>query len=211
MPKGKVEGPGPSVTTRLWPDATNGPWRLTAQWAYVGDRLAPVGLQIEPIPGSEPAELTASDLRTLRWAKITRELLDAEVDRALDVIDIAGQAMRDEEPWAFNLAFAKESAERALKQAQKAIATPRTGRPPYGQEYYEKVAAVYRLNVAAGDPTAAVARWSSTSKSAAAKWVAECRRRKLLPATTRGRPSGGSRTLGDRPDEANQERPSNQP
>lgn len=66
---------------------------------------------------------------------------------------------------------------------------PQGGRPPeYGPEHWEKVAQVYREAFAKNrTPTRAVARRFKVTPSAAAKWVAQCRERGLLPRTTRGK------------------------
>ncbi|HVC15443.1 MAG TPA: hypothetical protein VND62_11355 [Acidimicrobiales bacterium] len=69
-------------------------------------------------------------------------------------------------------------------------------RPHYGREHFEKVARVYSEALAAGyPPTAEVARKFNVSTSAAAKWVARCRRPPLglLPPTTKGAARGGDR------------------
>jgi hypothetical protein len=86
-----------------------------------------------------------------------------------------------------------------LPAAKAAIEKPkRPGRPPeYGDDHYAEVAAVYRAHSGGHSPTKAVMEHFGVSKSAAAKWVAEARKRSLLEPYG-GRPAAENRQSGKR-------------
>jgi len=159
-----------------WPDLLTGPYVVVFRWALTPEinRVECVGLEVrtyadESLPGVEnwagPREpeasrraVTAQLWRSLR----VRELIDTERRSLADKIgDASWKELWRREP-------------------------PRGDYLRRGD--HEKVAAVYRAALAAGEPPRrAVARAFQLSPSAAANRIARARAHGLIPATTRGR------------------------
>lgn len=146
-----------------WPDREAGPLWLGLHLNERGGLVALVGLEIwTEAPGEArrslgPAADPAEDL--LPWPPVPV--------KSSDLTRLSMMEVR-----------------RLLAGAVVSVEAPKPGRGPmYGPDHYPRVAGVYLNHVEAGSrsPTLDVARAWTVSRSVAARWVMQCRRRGLIP------------------------------
>lgn len=180
------------TTREHWPDPANGPWRLTFHWALLAGEITCVGLDLRSF--LEPQQDKGKPWRGVSDAGPQR--FDTGVLRSLPLAQLVAEAQAEHKQlveWA--KAFHEDAAVRALAREQaplwEAKKRRRRGRPAYGREHFEEVAAVYSAASIEGQrPTKAVQEHFGVAKSTAAKWVARARSMGLLrKAPGRGVPS----------------------
>lgn len=161
--------------------------RIVLDFAEIEGRMVCVNIEIgasfdnpaEP----EPEPITTDVLRRIPLARLIEETL--------------WQAVRTYTV-ASNWEGAGEIARKRLPAAELATQRPkRPGRPPlYDDKHFKEVARIYREHSGGHAPTKAVATHFNTTKSNAAKWVSEARRRDFLEPPSSflsGRPAAGIR------------------
>jgi len=178
-----------------WPDRGRGPLRIEVHLQPIDGRLECVGLlfgilKTYPteddvsafLPYGKPHALKASLLRDLSLP----DLIERAIASHISVLD--DFASSDPSGW---LAGYEDTPKWAAEMVEAIEQRPKkTGRPAHGAEHWVKVVAVYRqAHIERRPPTQAVAKAFEVNKSTAAKYVAEARKRGLLPPTTRGKPS----------------------
>jgi len=185
-------------TALLWPDSQRGPWLLRLRWAPVRGRIECTGLEVRsyretaeewppemPLWSEDPPVLMTSLLRDLPLHSIVTDVRQELAERSAEFGSWLGE--QPEFSAAEDQARLRQGAARWVKPRGSAAVLAETAR-------------VYDEAWAAGaPPTKAVAEHFTISDSAAAKRVSRARSAGLLPATTRGKPSGRRRQLG-RPD-----------
>jgi hypothetical protein len=147
-----------------------GPWSVTIRLREVQGRMEPVEFKVE---GERPID--AQGLRRIPFASL--------VDQAREEYL---KGLQDQVKGGKYLGTSKEVSHSLRERARKALPAARRSVPPF-----EEIAAVYSEAYRVGLPaTKAVAdRWG-VSRTAAAKWVARAREKRLLPTTTKGQPKG---------------------
>ena len=158
----------------------DGEWEGTLEWSIIEGRLECTGIQLRHI--NRGRSITTSLLRKFR--------LGSQIDRWRN------QRKAESEVWrelGTDHAISDEARRHAIR-LRKALSRHR-----YEPEHFEEVAKVYDTAYSRGDfPTRAVQIHFSQkhgheySRSAAAKWVMECRRIGLLPATTQRTAAGNT-------------------
>jgi hypothetical protein len=149
--------------------AKDGLYDITLRFAPIDGRMECVGVDVQPVPGTRP--VTAVALHSLPLGKLIEKRRKQAGDIVVKVDTVGAIA------W--------------VGQPVVVTVSRRGGRPPrYGPEHWQEVALIYRdayEHSPNRTPTRAVARHFKVSDTAAAKWVAKCRRLELLPKTTRGK------------------------
>ncbi len=185
-----------SAVEERWPDPNEGPWTLRLTFGIVRDRPAIVAVEVyaadpEAIRAAMPkrwpglalpplgeAPITSTGIRIPLAEKLAEYVTTREVrDRLISKAPTLPKPIR-------------EQAAKRLRTLERSKPEPRgPGRPPqYGDEHFEKVAAIYTAALRLGDPpTLAVAEDFVVSKSTAAKWIARAREKGLLPETAQGK------------------------
>jgi hypothetical protein len=184
MPTGVVRAA--EAAGRPWPDPIEGPWKVRLVYARRGGRQECVGLTIQPWRDSGP--LTQTELRKLSLRSLIALDHADQVQRARTALDRLHSP--ELEPHTDRRQLA------ALSRTVEASMPGRRGRRAlYGDDHYRTVAAYYSdvSDAAAPNPTQLVAEAWCVSKSTAATWVREARRRGMLPPTTRGVARGAER------------------
>jgi hypothetical protein len=193
--------PTPSAPI-LWPDRAEGPFEVRLFMQRLRGRNECVGIEIRPAPGTDPRPLLSSELREVPM----REMIDDERRQYLEWLrdihshrdEVAEQLAQEGKLAPDDLArfdrgirdlYGSELATGAGAEI-RGKSSRRGGRRPYDDAFYQRVAAVYTEAWRARDfPTKAVGKAFFKNKSTAAKWVAKCREKGMLPPTTRGRAS----------------------
>jgi hypothetical protein len=178
---------------RRYPDPASGPWALRVVVENVGGRPSVVGV-----------ELWAADRRRDRTPGVEREFTFPSIalDPQKPPVPITAEGVRLPlgrllEEWkAENASDLKHKAEafgpevaEFYRELYSGLEGPAGRRPVYDRSFFQQVAEVYATAAARGDnPTDAVRKWKTVSKSTAAKWVSKARNELgLLPPTTRGK------------------------
>jgi hypothetical protein len=159
------------------------PWRIRIRLADIRGRWECIGVSLESEP-NKPAPVTTSTLRKLPLGRLIQ----------------AARVEADGKRWGRKAVAAYESdlTEIPLGASPEFTAALRgetPGRSRLNLEHFVKVANTYQTAYRKGrNPTMAVAKRFTVSKSTAAKWVHRCRVEfGLLPKTSRGKPVGISR------------------
>lgn len=138
-------------------------------------RLECTGLNVSPTNDSAAEVLTAATLRKIPLGALVEELWKRRADT---LADAAGRHRPDPASGTYVPVFTTGD-----------VHKPRVGRPPkYSDEHYRNVADLYDAAfLARRSPVKEVADQFWVKHSTAAKWVATCRVRGLLPPTEPGR------------------------
>jgi hypothetical protein len=145
----------------------DGPYDVTLRFAPIEGRMECVGVDVQVVPGPRPRLVTAVALHSIPLGR----LIEKRRKEAGDVLVTVGGG---QVTW--------------TGQEVTVKVTRHGGRPPkYGPEHWDEVARVYHEGFQNRTPTRAVARHFKVSDTAAAKWIAKCRKLGLLPETTRGK------------------------
>ena len=188
---------------RRWPDPLEGPFALRVTVGLIDGVLSIIGLELfgdRVGHGLFPAAPKdgGMDLSEFSFPNValgdTPHRIDAKVLRELApgrLLEEYKQTNREELEIFLRqygtAAAASDYGQFLLAQVKRTKAT-RSRSVTYGRPHWQAVAEVYRDALEHGEaPTLAVAAKFVVSKSAAAKWVAKCRKFGLLPATTQGR------------------------
>jgi hypothetical protein len=175
----------------LWPNSANGPFEVRLLLQEVQDRIDCVGIDIRPAPGSAPSALFSSKLRKLPLGQMLDDARRSYVQHLSDLAaeqseEIVGQVGQPDER-AEQIGDVSPLPKITKMRIEDLFASHEGGRPPYDDEHYRNVAAAYTAASKAGDyPTKAVKNAFNVNKSTAAKWVATCRKKGLLPPPMRG-------------------------
>lgn len=167
--------PGTEISTDLWPDDERGPWRLRTLYFPVGGRLELGELHLVPLDRQAAVPLTSTVLRQLVPSRMAAKHRPASV--ALKRLLVEHSNLDPNDP------------------ATQRFIDPWKERDPAARwsDQLPNIARVYADAWRRGEPPAkAVAERFHVSRSLAGKLVHQCRRRGLLPATTRGKAQGGS-------------------
>jgi hypothetical protein len=176
----------------LWPNTADGPFEVRLLVQEVNEQMDCVGIEIRPAPGSAPSALLSSQLRKLPLGQMLddarrsylHELLHLAAEHSEEIV--VGQ--RDDR--AEEVGEVRPLPKIKLRRIDELFASHEGGRPPYDDAHFQEVAAVYRAALIAGEhPTKAVGEVFFKNKSTAAKWVATCRKKGLLPPTAKGQVS----------------------
>jgi hypothetical protein len=189
-------------SVRRWPDPLVGPFALRVSVGLIDGALSIVGLELfgdrvgSSLPlapkddgmdlseflfpnvalGDTPHRIDAQTLRELAPGRLLEEYKQSNSEELDNFLQRFGTAAKASDIGSFLLNMVERTA------------TNRSRTPVYGRLHWQAVAEVYRDALERGEaPTLAVAAKFVVSKSAAAKWVAKCRKLELLPATTQGR------------------------
>jgi hypothetical protein len=211
-----VEPFGPTLTSEasptpsaplLWPDLAKGPFEVRLLMQVLRGRKECVGIDIKPAPGFDPRPLLSSELRKVPMRRMIDDERRAWLrrigyirdhwDEVAEKLAQEGKLPHGARSLSRYIAgiedlYSGELATGAADEIDLGKVSRRGGRPTlYDDAHYQKVAAVYTEAWRAGDyPTVAVRKAFTTTKTAAAKWVATCREKGLLPPTARGQVSG---------------------
>jgi len=181
-----------------WPHRVKGPWTIRLHFKKIGGREECVGFEFwggSPVDESPaygplpPKVLRAADIRKPPFAELVAASREAAVQGAQRLLESADPAA--ERPDTDEATPLDPATEQYLRQRVVAFGDgSAAGRPQmYGPEFYAEVADVYRKAwKKTGKPLVAIMEQWPVSKSAAAKWVAKCRKMDLLPKTQRGIP-----------------------
>jgi hypothetical protein len=173
-------------SVRRWPDPLEGPFALRISVGLIDGALSIVGLELfgdrvgRDLPnvalGDTPHRIDAKVLRELAPGRLLEEYKQTDREQLEGFLRQNGTAAVASDYGQFLLA--------QVKRTKRTRAHPVT----YGRLHFQAVADIYRDALEHGEaPTSAVAAKFVVSKSAAAKWVAKCRKLGLLPPTTQGR------------------------
>lgn len=197
--------PTPSAPI-LWPDRAEGPFEVRLLMQVLRGRKECVGIDIKPAPGIDPRPLLSSEVRKVPM----REMIDDERAAWLRRIGYVRDHWQEAAEWlaqggkrpqggrslsryiaGIEGLYSGELATGAADEINLGKSSRRGGRPKlYDDAFYQRVAAVYRAALIAGEhPRLAVADAFQESPSAAAKWIRTCRDKGMLLPTTRGQVS----------------------
>ena len=159
--------------------------RGTIDVAEIEGRWQPVHLTIGPDASSTQLEeaviLTATALRDVPLGAVVRKALEYRRTELRAEMESIGASDPPE---------IRRSFERRLEAAEKAAGERRVGRRGKDPSHYREVAEVYRAGFRFGNPTQAVAKHFTISRSTAATWVSRARALGFLDPTTKGRAGG---------------------
>ena len=152
-------------------------WRVVLRWADIDGFVECVGVAIEP--GQENRRvLSAAVLRRLPIGRLVREARASRYrDAGGDLLEAFGDGLVDEPVSTWLGESAAPWGER-----------PARGKARLDDQHFAQVAQLYSAAVQRGRPPGkAVAEAMHASRPTVTRWLAEARKRGLLPPTTQGR------------------------
>ena len=176
-----------SESSVLWPDEDDPAWFIRLWWRLVDGRYEVTGFEMGSTLGNRA--LTATLLRSVPLGALIEEGRRYQIAyENKKVADLEGdQEFRE----SFNeLGLDPDDLLRMSVRELEVLTNP-PARSRYNEDHWRRVTAVYDRAWATGwPPTRAVAEHFGVTRSTAAKWVSNCRKKLLLPPTQKTRPRG---------------------
>ena len=175
----------------LWPDEDDPAWFIRLWWSLVDGRYEVTGFEMGPAPlGGKQVPLTATLLRSVPLGTLIEEGRRYQIAYKNEMVaDLEG----DQE---FREMFSEHGSDpdvllRGSVRELEVLTNPPARNRSYNEDHWRRVTAVYDRAWATGwPPTRAVAEQFGVTRSTAAKWVSNCRKKGLLPPTQKTRPRG---------------------
>lgn len=186
----------------LWPDEDDPAWLIRLRWCLVDGRYEVSGFEMNAVRDNGIL-LTATLLRSVPLGSLIEKARRNQIAFKKESAVLLQRTQESRDTFAEIGYPTDESLQYSLKELQQGILKEievLENPPPrsrYDEEHWKLVTEVYDRAWAAGSaPTRDVANHFCVTRTTAAKWVSNCRKRGLLPQTQKTRPRGNPMTGG---------------